>query len=134
MLIKADSTPFHLLAIMKLKTALLASVLSLSGAAFAQTKAPEPDYSFAFNVGAVSDYRYRGISQTSKKPAIQGGVDFAHKSGLYLGAWGSNVKWVEDFNGATKGNLEIDLYGGFKGTIAGDLGFDVDGAHGLDSN
>src|SRR6478672_1722854 len=80
------------------------AALALSGAAFAQTAtpapAPEPDYTLAANVGAVTDYRFRGISQTSKKPAIQGGLDFAHKSGAYLGAWASNVRWVKDFNGA----------------------------------
>jgi uncharacterized protein (TIGR02001 family) len=93
--------------------------------AFAQTKAPEPDYTLSYNIGATTDYRFRAISQTSKKPAVQGGIDFAHQSGLYLGAWASNVKWVKDFNGATKGALELDLYGGYKGGIAKDLGFDV---------
>jgi uncharacterized protein (TIGR02001 family) len=108
------------------KISLAASLLCLaSSAAFAQTKAPEPDYILSYNVGATTDYRFRAISQTSKKPAIQGGIDFAHKNGLYLGAWASNVKWVKDFNGATKGSLELDLYGGYKGEIAKDLGFDV---------
>ena len=110
---------------MKFVLATLTTALALTALPSAVLAQAAPAASTAFNVGVVTDYRYRGISQTSKKPAIQGGVDFAHKSGLYLGAWGSNVKWVEDFNGATKGNLEIDLYGGFKGTIAGDLGFDV---------
>jgi uncharacterized protein (TIGR02001 family) len=93
--------------------------------AFAQAKAPEPDYTLGFNVAAVTDYRFRGIAQTSKKPAIQGGIDFAHKNGFYLGAFGSNVRWVKDYNGATKGNLELDLYGGFKGEIASGFGFDL---------
>jgi uncharacterized protein (TIGR02001 family) len=102
------------------------SLLCLAtSAAFAQAKAPEPDYTLSYNIGAVSDYRFRGISQTSKKPAIQGGVDFALKSGLYAGAWASNVNWVKDFNGATKGSLELDLFGGYKGEIAKDLSFDV---------
>jgi uncharacterized protein (TIGR02001 family) len=111
---------------MKLSKLSLAALLSVvSVGAFAQAKAPEPDYTLSFNAGAVTDYRFRGISQTSKKPALQGGLDFAHKSGLYLGVWGSNVKWVKDFNGATKGNYEVDLYGGFKGEIVKDLSFDV---------
>jgi uncharacterized protein (TIGR02001 family) len=111
---------------MKLSQISLAALLSVvSAGAFAQAKAPEPDYTLSFNVGAVTDYRFRGIAQTSKKPAIQGGLDFAHKSGFYLGAWGSNVRWIKDFNGATKGNLEIDLYGGFKGELAKDVNFDV---------
>jgi uncharacterized protein (TIGR02001 family) len=103
---------------MKMKTTLLVSALALSGAAFAQTKAPEPDYTLSYNVGAVTEYRYRGISQSGKKPALQGGVDFAHKSGLYLGAWGSTITWIKDSAAApasAKGPLEVDLYGGYKG-------------------
>ncbi len=111
---------------MKLSKLSLAVVLSVvSAGAFAQVKAPEPDYTLSFNVGAVTDYRFRGISQTSKKPALQGGLDFSHKSGVYLGVWGSNVKWIKDFNGSTKGNYEVDLYGGYKGEIAKDFTFDV---------
>ncbi len=107
------------------KKTMLAMALVLAGSAFAQTAAPAPDYTLSYNVGVVSDYRFRGITQTSGKPALQGGVDFAHKSGFYLGAWGSNVKWVKEVNGATKGNYEIDLYGGLKGEITPGLGFDV---------
>lgn len=107
------------------KSVLVLSTLMSATAAMAQAKAPEPDYTLSYNVGVVSDYRYRGISQTSFKPALQAGVDFAHKSGFYLGAFGSNVSWVKDLNGATKGNYEIDLYGGFKGEITKDIGFDV---------
>jgi uncharacterized protein (TIGR02001 family) len=111
---------------MKLSHISIAALLSVMAVgAFAQAKAPEPDYTLGFNVGAVTDYRFRGIAQTSRKPALQAGVDFSHKSGIYLGAWGSNVKWIKDFNGATKGGLEIDLYGGYKGEIAKDFGFDL---------
>ena len=107
------------------KFALTAVALVAGSAAFAQAKAPEPDYTLGFNVGAITDYRFRGITQTNYKPALQAGVDFSHKSGFYLGAWGSNVSWVKEFNGATQGELEIDLYGGFKGEITSGLGFDV---------
>lgn len=107
------------------QSVLVLSTLVSATAAVAQAKAPEPDYTLSYNIGVVSDYRYRGISQTTLKPALQAGVDFAHKSGFYLGAFGSNVSWVKDFNGATKGNYEIDLYGGFKGAITKDIGFDV---------
>ena len=70
------------------------------GAAFAQTTgAPEPDYTLSFNVGAVTDYRYRGISQTRLNPALQGGIDFAHKSGFYVGTWASTIKWIKDAGG-----------------------------------
>jgi len=109
---------------MKLKCTLLLSTLALSTAAFAQTKAPEPDYTLSFNAGVVSDYRYRGISQSRLKPAAQGGLDLAHKSGFYLGAWGSTIKWIED-SGSTDGNVELDLYGGYKGELAKGLAYDV---------
>jgi uncharacterized protein (TIGR02001 family) len=86
---------------------------------------PEPDYSVTYNVGAVSDYRVRGIAQTSGQPALQGGVDFAHKVGVYLGVAGSNVKWVKELNGATKGDYEVDLYGGYRAQV-GDTSFSYD--------
>jgi len=97
--------------------ALLASVASL-----AQTKAPEPDYTLAYNLGATTDYRYRGISQTRLKPTVQGGIDFSHKSGFYLGAWGSGIKWIKD--GGGDASVELDLYGGYKATV-GAIGYDL---------
>lgn len=111
------------------KMALAAAIAASSAATFAQTAAapaaPEPEYTLSYNVGAVTDYRFRGIAQTSKKPAIQGGIDFAHKSGFYLGTFASNVKWVKDFNGATKGSYELDLYGGYKTELMKDLALDA---------
>ncbi len=77
----------------------------------------------SYNVGVVSDYRYRGISQSRLQPALQGGIDYADKSGFYVGAWGSTIKWIKD-SGADKGNVEVDLYGGYKGT-AGGIAYDV---------
>lgn len=109
----------------KTKLALAVAALTVGAGAMAQAKAPEPDYTLTYNVGVVSDYRFRGITQTNYQPALQGGVDFAHKGGFYLGAWASNVSWVQQFNGATQGNVELDLYGGFKGEITSGLGFDV---------
>ncbi len=76
----------------------------------------------AYNVGAFTDYRYRGISQTRVKPAIQAGVDFT-QGAFYLGAWASNIKWIRDVGGDA--SAEIDLYGGYKGEIAKDLSYDV---------
>ncbi|MFL6696649.1 MAG: TorF family putative porin [Vitreoscilla sp.] len=100
---------------------LLAKLL-LAGLAFGahdlvHAEGPEPEQSISFNVGAVSDYRVRGIAQTSFKPAIQGGIDFADKSGFYLGTWASNVRWVKALNGATKGSVEVDVYGGYRGAL-----------------
>ncbi|MGH6626595.1 MAG: TorF family putative porin [Burkholderiaceae bacterium] len=109
---------------MKLKNTVLLSILTLCGAVFAQTKAPEPDYTLSFNAGLTSDYRYRGISQSRLKPALQGGADFAHKSGFYVGTWASTIRWLEDMPGG-RGPVEWDLYGGYKGEIAKDLSYDV---------
>lgn len=97
--------------------------LLAAAALAAATALPAPAFAdLAFNVGAVSDYRYRGISQTRLKPALQGGLDFT-SGGLYLGAWASTIKWIDDAYGDAK--LEIDLYGGYKGEIAKDVGYDV---------
>ncbi len=78
--------------------------------------------SLSYNVGVVSDYRYRGISQSRLKPALQGGIDYADKSGFYVGAWGSTIKWIKDAGGDAP--VEIDLYGGYKGAV-GDVAYDV---------
>ena len=89
----------------------------------ALTALPAVSYAdLAYNVGVVSDYRYRGISQTRLKPAVQGGVDFS-AGGIYLGAWASSIKWVQDAYGDAQ--VELDLYGGYKGEIAKDLAYDV---------
>lgn len=93
------------------------AITALPSVSFAQ------DSPLSFNVGVVSDYRYRGISQSRLKPALQGGLDFAAPGGFYLGAWGSTIKWVEDFGGDAK--VEIDLYGGWKGEVAKGLTLDV---------
>jgi uncharacterized protein (TIGR02001 family) len=110
---------------MKVKEiALAVTALVLSGAAMAQAKAPEPDFTLSANVGVVTDYRYRGISQTRLKPALQGGADLAHKSGFYLGVWASSIKWIKDAGGGS--DAEIDVYGGYKfeaGPVGLDIGF-----------
>ena len=101
-----------------------------------------------FNIGVVSDYRYRGISQTKMKPALQGGADWSGGP-FYAGTWLSTISWVKDSmvaynrNGAAaaaanetpftpvdeKGApVEWDLYGGMKGDIIKDtLTYDVGG-------
>ncbi len=103
----------------------LVSVSSLSTAVWAQTPAPESTLSY--NIGVVSEYRYRGLAQSRFDPAVQGGVDYADKSGFYVGAWASTIKWIEDNSTAAnpvKGNVELDLYGGYKFPL-GPVGMDV---------
>jgi uncharacterized protein (TIGR02001 family) len=95
----------------------------LAALVVAATAVPAVSYAdLAFNVGAVSDYRYRGISQSRLKPALQGGIDWS-QDGFYVGTWASTIKWIEDFGGDA--NVEIDVYGGYKGEIAKGLGYDV---------
>jgi uncharacterized protein (TIGR02001 family) len=92
---------------------LVAAFLALGATqSFAQAT-PTPDWSLTGNAGLFSEYRFRGISQTNKKPAFQGGFDLAHKSGFYVGNWNSNVDSVL-YQG---GNLEMDFYGGYKGAV-----------------
>lgn len=114
---------------MQFKSKLLLALLATSSAAFAQTAPAAPESTLGYNVGVVSEYRYRGIAQTRGDAALQGGVDYAHSNGFYVGAWGSTIKWIKD-NSATatatevKGPVEIDLYGGYKFEAAG-LAYDV---------
>lgn len=95
------------------------------GVPLAAQAAEESPHSLSANVSLASDYIFRGISQTGHDPAIQGGFDYAHTSGFYLGTWGSNVGWIEDYQDYGSGNLEIDLYGGFRNSI-GDTGISYD--------
>jgi uncharacterized protein (TIGR02001 family) len=99
-------------------SAAVCAALALPTLAAAQASAPSP---VTGNVSLVSDYRFRGISQTFHKPAFQGGFDYAHGSGLYLGNWNSNVS---EGAGFPSGNLEMDFYGGWKKAF-GDFGLDV---------
>jgi uncharacterized protein (TIGR02001 family) len=108
---------------MNIKSKLLLALLATSSAAFAQTAPAAPESTLGYNVGVVSEYRYRGLGQTRGDAALQGGVDYAHSNGFYAGAWGSTIKWIKD-SGATKGSQELDLYGGYKFEAAG-LGYDV---------
>jgi uncharacterized protein (TIGR02001 family) len=73
------------------------------------------------NAAIASNYIWRGVSQTENQAAGQGGIDWGHDSGLYVGTWVSNV----DFSGAggEKG-YEMDIYAGFGGE-AGSVGYDL---------
>lgn len=86
--------------------------------------AATPDYTLTYNVGAYSQYIFRGITQTDRKPAIQGGADFTHSSGLYIGTWASNISWLSDI-GYAKSSLEWDIYGGYRYTFENGIGIDV---------
>lgn len=99
----------------------LALVSAFAAPAFAEEAAPTPEHTLTGNVGLFSSYRFRGIDQTFGKPALQGGFDYTHSSGVYVGNWNSNVS---EGAGFPQGNLEMDFYGGYK-TSFGDFGIDV---------
>jgi uncharacterized protein (TIGR02001 family) len=103
----------------------LSSLAFASAPAFAED-APSP---FTGKVGLYSEYEYRGISQTSEKPALQLNLDYAHSSGLYIGTFLSNINWLKDtaeVNGfTTSANLEWDIYGGYKFEVAKDWTLDL---------
>jgi uncharacterized protein (TIGR02001 family) len=73
---------------------------------------------FSGNVTLATDYRFRGISQGDRSPAIQGGFDLETESGFYVGTWASNV-------GFTEGSIELDVYAGFSKDLSDDTAFDV---------
>jgi len=127
------------------RLSLAVSALVLSSAtltAFAQsnveapaaTEAPAPTaappvspHTFTANVALVSDYRYRGLTQTNRRPAIQGGFDYSHESGFYIGNWNSTISWISDADKSVSAPVEMDFYGGFKNTFkASDLEFNYD--------
>ena len=99
----------------------VAAAVAVPGLAAAQATAPASPHSISGNLGLYSNYRFRGIDQTFGKPALQGGIDYSHASGLYLGNWNSNIQQGAGYPG---GNLEMDFYGGWKKTW-GDWGLDV---------
>ncbi|KJV42419.1 uncharacterized protein (TIGR02001 family) [Brevundimonas sp. UYEF29] len=90
---------------------LAAGLIGLAAPASAQSTVD-----VAWNVGVVSDYVFRGFSQTGEDPAIQGGVDLTSGS-FYAGAWASNVDFGDDTD------AEVDLYGGYR-TEAGGFALD----------
>jgi len=90
------------------------SLLALGAAAHADVTA---------TVTAVSDYDFRGITQTAQDPALQASIDYTHESGFYIGAWGSNV----DFGDCCDESIEVDIYAGFRG--GEDVTWDVGGVY-----
>ncbi|MET3115805.1 uncharacterized protein (TIGR02001 family) [Undibacterium sp. GrIS 1.8] len=108
-----------------MKKLLLAVAVAASfGASLAHAEDAKPDNEVSFNIGGVSDYRYRGISQSRLNPALQGGADYTHNpTGFYAGTWLSTIKWTKDAGG--DGNIEWDIYGGKRGEIVKDVSYDV---------
>jgi|WetSurMetagenome_2_1015567.scaffolds.fasta_scaffold16739_4 uncharacterized protein (TIGR02001 family) len=96
------------------KTILSTAMIGLmSGSVLA---APEKigDFELSGNMVVVSDYVWRGVSQTYKKPAIQGSFELAHPIGVYLGTFLSNVRFVPKGAPSDGASLEMDYYGGYR--------------------
>lgn len=110
----------------KLLNTLMLAALAAPGVALAEETSP---HTVSANVGFTTDYIWRGISQTSHNPAVQGGIDYAHASGLYAGMWGSNVSWIADSGAIAAGTgnatMELDTYFGFRNSFAEDFTYDV---------
>ncbi len=83
---------------------------------------PAPVHTVTGNLALVSDYRFRGLSQSWRQPAVQGGIDYTHASGFYLGNWNSSVSSNSYNNG---GSMEVDLYGGYRFEPVKDIMMDV---------
>ena len=113
-----------------MKKLIIASAIAAAFAshgAYAE-EAAAPEHVVAYNLGATTDYVFRGISQSRNSPALSGGVDYTHSpTGLYLGTWASTISWVNDSTTTGKGNtpFELDLYGGKRGEIAAGVSYDV---------
>jgi uncharacterized protein (TIGR02001 family) len=88
--------------------------------------APASPHTFTGNVSVASEYRFRGISQSYKLPALQGGFDYSHASGFYVGNWNSSVSGNTYNNGAA---LEMDFYGGWKTEFSNGIGLDIGGLY-----
>ncbi len=101
----------------------LADDAPAAAAPAAAPAAPAPV--FTSNVGLVTNYIFRGVSQTGGKPTLQGGFDYTPASGLYAGVWGSGISWISDGGAATGAGTEIDTYFGFRNTFATDFNYDV---------
>jgi len=118
-----------------ISTAAVALLAGLSTGAFAADEpAAAPEVSpITANVTVASSYIYRGLTQTNNKPAIQGGFDYAHESGFYVGNWNSSISWISDSYNAvpasalpsktapsTTAPIEMDFYAGFKKELIGE--------------
>ncbi|MBS1160555.1 MAG: hypothetical protein H6R15_2974 [Proteobacteria bacterium] len=110
---------------MKKSLIALALVGAFAAPAFA-ADAPASPHTVTGNVMLASDYIFRGISQTQRQPAIQGGFDYSHASGLYAGTWASNVGWVTrpDYSAKDSNSMEWDFYAGYRGAFADDFTYD----------
>ena len=104
---------------------LASQVVFAEEAAAPAAAAPAPTWTFPSSISLVSDYIWRGQSQTWGNPAVQAGIEADHVSGAYVGFWGSNVS----SNWLPNANVEMDFSAGFRNTFATDFKYDVGGVY-----
>lgn len=105
-----------------MRKTLISTAVALATLPLGASIASAEDLPISANISIVSDYAFRGISQTDQRPALQGGFDYEHDSGFYAGLWASNVSWLSDAGASN--SLEIDVYAGYANEI-GPFGYDV---------
>ena len=99
-----------------------AAIFALLAASPAIAQEEEKLLTVSGSVGLVSDYRFRGVSQTDKEMGVQGGITLSHASGFYAGTWGSNLSGWGTFGGS---NTELDLFGGYKLALGEGMALDA---------
>lgn len=92
----------------------LAACFAAAAPAFAQEEEAPKEFTVSGSAALVSDYRFRGVSQSDRELAVQAGITITHESGLYVGTWGSNLSGWGTFGGQ---NMELDLIAGFKAPV-----------------
>ena len=106
-----------------LLNSLILAALAVPSLAMAADEPASP-HTVTSNIGLVSNYVFRGITQNVEKPALQGGFDYSHASGIYAGLWGSNVSWITASGSTGTASLELDTYAGYRGGFATDFSYD----------
>lgn len=107
---------------MKTYIAAALAAMCLATPALAEETDPPAEFSFSGSAALVSDYRFRGVSQTDKQMAVQAGATLSHESGFYVGTWASNLSGWGTFGGA---NMELDLVAGYSRSIGSGVTLDA---------
>jgi len=113
-----------------MRKTLISTAVALATLPIGASVAVAEDLPISANISIVSDYAFRGISQNNQRPALQGGLDYEHDSGLYAGFWASNVSWLSDLKNddgvkvGASNSIETNFYAGYAGEV-GPFGFDV---------
>ena len=84
------------------------------------------------NIALANEYVFRGVSQSNQDPALQGGIEYAAESGVYIGSWGSSISWLSDSSSTAapiSSSLELDVYGGYRGRFSDAVSYDVGGLY-----